>query len=149
MELGRPLPGLRRPIRARLSMTACNHRSHALPSLAKILWYSLTRWSSMVAATRCQTHRKRGLHRTRLIRHDQNVRSTHLQHGLCPARSRHPSLIISSNECKRCKVKCIRLEDNIDCQRCSTMNVACVIVPTATQNAKEKEKSREKSHVDE
>lgn len=54
-----------------------------------------------------------------------------------------------SNECKRCKVKCIRLDDNANCQRCSTMNVACIVVPTATQTAKEKDKGKEKSYFDE
>lgn len=59
------------------------------------------------------------------------------------------ALTIGSNECKRCKVKCIRADDDADCQRCSTMNVACVIVPTATQTAKEKDKNKEKNSMDE
>ncbi|KAF1923189.1 uncharacterized protein M421DRAFT_328785 [Didymella exigua CBS 183.55] len=53
-----------------------------------------------------------------------------------------------SNECKRCKVKCIQVDDSADCQRCSTMNVNCIVVPTATQTAKEKDKNKEKSHID-
>jgi len=56
---------------------------------------------------------------------------------------------INSNECKRCKVKCIRMDDNANCQRCSTMNVACIVVPTATQTAKEKDKSKDKNNIDE
>ena len=59
-----------------------------------------------------------------------------------------PLLTCGSNECKRCKVKCIRQEDDIDCQRCSTMNVTCVVVPTATQNAKESNKKRDNSAID-
>ncbi|XPS75459.1 hypothetical protein M3J07_007536 [Ascochyta lentis] len=52
------------------------------------------------------------------------------------------------NECKRCKVKCIRLDDHAVCQRCSAMNIACVVVPSATQTAKEKDKSKERNHTD-
>jgi hypothetical protein len=57
-------------------------------------------------------------------------------------------LTCESNECKRCKVKCIRQEDDINCQRCSTMNVTCVVVPTATQNAKESNKKRDNNTTD-
>ncbi|KAF2026753.1 fungal-specific transcription factor domain-containing protein [Setomelanomma holmii] len=53
------------------------------------------------------------------------------------------------NECKRCKVKCIRMEEDADCQRCATMKVACIVVPTAVQSAKEVNKDRRKSRSDE
>lgn len=59
------------------------------------------------------------------------------------------SLTSESNECKRCKVKCIRLNDDDDCQRCSSMKVACIVVPTATQSAKEKDKNKEKITTEE
>jgi hypothetical protein len=49
-------------------------------------------------------------------------------------------LKIISNECKRCKIKCIRLDGDADCQRCTTVQVACVVVPTAAQSAKETNK---------
>ncbi|KAH7380041.1 hypothetical protein BKA66DRAFT_571122 [Pyrenochaeta sp. MPI-SDFR-AT-0127] len=44
------------------------------------------------------------------------------------------------NDCKRCKVKCIRLNDDPVCQRCASMGAQCVIIPTATQMAKEKDR---------
>ncbi|KAH7066733.1 fungal-specific transcription factor domain-containing protein [Paraphoma chrysanthemicola] len=53
------------------------------------------------------------------------------------------------NECKRCKVKCIRMEEENDCQRCTTMKIACIVVPTAAQSAKEINKERRKSRGDE
>ncbi|KAF2845910.1 hypothetical protein T440DRAFT_502092 [Plenodomus tracheiphilus IPT5] len=52
------------------------------------------------------------------------------------------------NECKRTKVKCIRKEDDADCQRCTTMKTACVVVPTAIQSAKDKDKEKHKTKVD-
>ena len=54
-----------------------------------------------------------------------------------------------SNECKRAKVKCIRLEEDDKCQRCNTMKVSCLIVPTAIQSAKDRDKERPKSKLDE
>ncbi|KAH6644473.1 fungal-specific transcription factor domain-containing protein [Boeremia exigua] len=63
-----------------------------------------------------------------------------------PKRAKYTST--ACNECKRCKVKCIQIDDNTDCQRCSTMSIACIVIPTATQTAKEKEKGKEKSSID-
>ncbi|KAL6707488.1 hypothetical protein ACN47E_004058 [Coniothyrium glycines] len=54
------------------------------------------------------------------------------------------------NQCKRSKSKCIRLsESESKCQRCTTMKVACIVVPTANQSAKDKDKEKRKSTVDE
>ena len=57
--------------------------------------------------------------------------------------------MIISNDCKRAKVRCIQLDDNPKCQRCTTMNVACVVVPTAAQTAKEKQKEKDRFRIDE
>lgn len=107
------------------------------------------RWTSMGTAMHCQVRRRKGLRRTRLkvrVRSARNIRPQHGMHNQCQDMN---LLTTISNECKRCKVKCIRLDDNADCQRCSTMKVTCIIVPTATQTAKEKDKNKEKNHLDE
>ncbi|KAF2823943.1 hypothetical protein CC86DRAFT_238380, partial [Ophiobolus disseminans] len=44
------------------------------------------------------------------------------------------------NECKRCKVKCIRIGEDVNCQRCSSMGLQCIIIPSAAQTAKEADK---------
>lgn len=108
-----------------------------------------SQWKPMVTATRCRTHHKNGLRQMRPRARVPNAQSIHPRHGM---RNRGYSLCFLttiSNECKRCKVKCIRLDDSVDCQRCSTMKVTCIVVPTATQTAKEKDKNKEKSHMDE
>ncbi|KAH7113326.1 fungal-specific transcription factor domain-containing protein [Dendryphion nanum] len=56
-------------------------------------------------------------------------------------------LNMTSNECKRCKVKCVQLEDDADCQRCATLNISCIIVQTAVHSAKIKEKEKEKQKL--
>lgn len=108
-----------------------------------------SQWKPIVTATPYRTHHKNGLRQMRPRARVRNAQSIRLRHGM---RNRSHSLrflTTTSNECKRCKVKCIRIDDSVDCQRCSTMKVACIVVPTATQTAKEKDKNKEKSHMDE
>lgn len=57
--------------------------------------------------------------------------------------------MLVSNECKRCKVKCIRLDNDVKCQRCTTMSVACIVIPTASQLGKEKDKDKQQSKLSE
>ncbi|KAH9872307.1 hypothetical protein IAQ61_005142 [Plenodomus lingam] len=52
------------------------------------------------------------------------------------------------NECKRTKVKCIRKEDDTTCQRCTTMKTPCIVVPSAIQSAKDKDKDKHRTKVD-
>lgn len=58
--------------------------------------------------------------------------------------SRFPHSVLetdaTSNECKRCKVKCIRIDEDPICQRCSSTGGQCVIAPSAAQAAKEVDK---------
>ncbi|KAF2012904.1 hypothetical protein BU24DRAFT_494824 [Aaosphaeria arxii CBS 175.79] len=50
---------------------------------------------------------------------------------------------VACNECKRGKIKCIRLEDDEDCQRCSATGAPCVISQSAAQERHHpKEKDR-------
>ncbi|KAH9869970.1 hypothetical protein J1614_006891 [Plenodomus biglobosus] len=53
------------------------------------------------------------------------------------------------NECKRTKVKCIRQEEDANCQRCTTMKTTCIVVPTAIQSAKDKDKEKHRTKIDE
>ncbi|KAH7317563.1 fungal-specific transcription factor domain-containing protein [Rhexocercosporidium sp. MPI-PUGE-AT-0058] len=39
-------------------------------------------------------------------------------------------------ECKRCKVKCIRVDDGINCQRCAAMHIPCIVHHTTMQAMK-------------
>ncbi|PVH71446.1 hypothetical protein DL98DRAFT_660644 [Cadophora sp. DSE1049] len=46
------------------------------------------------------------------------------------------------NECRRCKVKCIRIGDGENCQRCTAMHITCVVhntMQTMKDNPKEKQ----------
>lgn len=106
-------------------------------------------WRPMAITTRCRTRPKKGLRRTHQKARVQNAENIPPQHGMRnDCRSLHV-LTTASNECKRCKVKCVRLDDSADCQRCSTMKVICIVVPTAIQTAKEKDRNKEKSHMEE
>jgi hypothetical protein len=110
---------------------------------------SCAEWRPTATVTHCRIRRKRGLRRTRLkvrVRSARNILPQHGMHSQCQDMN---SLTIPSNECKRCKVKCIQLDESADCQRCSTMKVTCIVMPTATQTAKEKDKNKDKSHMDE
>ena len=50
------------------------------------------------------------------------------------------------NQCKRSKSKCIRPnEGDAKCQRCALMKVACVVIPTANQAAKDRDKEKRKT----
>lgn len=40
------------------------------------------------------------------------------------------------------------MEGEVDCQRCTTMKVGCVFVPTAAQTAKESNKEKQKADSD-
>ncbi|OOQ90858.1 fungal specific transcription factor domain-containing protein [Penicillium brasilianum] len=53
-----------------------------------------------------------------------------------PKRAKYASA--ACTECKRCKVKCIQLDDDACCQRCATMHIPCVVVQTAMQATKDK-----------
>ncbi|KAF1979577.1 hypothetical protein BU23DRAFT_576528 [Bimuria novae-zelandiae CBS 107.79] len=44
-------------------------------------------------------------------------------------------------ECKRCKVKCIRLDEGSDCQRCASLGASCIIMQSAARSANEKAKA--------
>ncbi|KAH7393530.1 fungal-specific transcription factor domain-containing protein [Cadophora sp. MPI-SDFR-AT-0126] len=50
------------------------------------------------------------------------------------------------NECKRCKVKCIRDDDGITCQRCADIKIPCII-HTTVQTMKQKDRPKENQEV--
>ncbi|KAJ5995544.1 hypothetical protein N7481_002521 [Penicillium waksmanii] len=59
-----------------------------------------------------------------------------------PKRAKYASA--ACTECKRCKVKCIELDDDVRCQRCATMHIPCVVVQTAMQATKDKKKEKQR-----
>lgn len=100
-------------------------------------------WILLPIQTHCRIPRRKGLRRMHPRQRARSARNIHLQRGMYEkTASALPSLTSKSNECKRCKVKCIRVGDNIDCQRCSNAKVACIVIPTATQSAKEKDRNK-------
>lgn len=106
--------------------------------------------TQVLTRTTFPTHRKSGLPR-KWRRTGGNGPSILPQHGTW-SYSRPSNWLLTSctsNECKRAKVKCIMIENNATCQRCTTMKSSCVVIPTAMQSAKDKEREKHKTRIDE
>jgi len=99
--------------------------------------------------TSSHTHRRSGLY-TRLRRIAASERSTQQPLGRRYYQGqRFFANDFLSNECKRTKVKCIRKEGDVACQRCTTMKFTCVVIPTAIQSAKDNDKEKLKTKLNE
>ncbi|KAF2175136.1 fungal-specific transcription factor domain-containing protein [Zopfia rhizophila CBS 207.26] len=48
------------------------------------------------------------------------------------------------NQCKKSKLKCIRRDNESDCQRCLSIGAPCVFVPGVSNSAKDKDKQKDK-----